>query len=41
MKSILVIDDNESVRSVVTTVLSNFGFVVREATSGESAIQMC
>ncbi len=40
MKSILVIDDNESVRSVVTTVLTNSGFVVREATSGESAIQM-
>lgn len=40
MKSILVIDDNEDVRYIVTTVLRNFGFAVREATSGESAIQM-
>jgi two-component system sensor histidine kinase/response regulator len=40
MKSILVIDDNENVRYIVTTVLRNFGFAVREATSGESAIQM-
>jgi len=40
MKNILVIDDNEEVRSVVTSVLRNFGFEVREATSGESAIEM-
>lgn len=40
MKSILVIDDNEDVRTIVTAVLRNFGFTVREATSGESAIQM-
>jgi CheY-like chemotaxis protein len=40
MKSILVIDDNEDVRTIVTAVLRNFGFSVREATSGESAIQM-
>jgi CheY-like chemotaxis protein len=39
MKNILVIDDNDEVRSVVTSVLRNFGFVVREATSGEAAIQ--
>jgi CheY-like chemotaxis protein len=40
MKTILVIDDNEEVRSVVTTVLRNFGFCVREAISGEAAINM-
>ncbi len=40
MKSILVIDDNQEVRTIVKTVLGNFGFAVREATSGESAIQM-
>jgi CheY-like chemotaxis protein len=40
MKSILVIDDNDDVRSIVTDVLRNFGFAVREATSGDSAIQM-
>ena len=40
MKSILVIDDNDDVRSIVTSVLRNFGFAVREATSGESAIRM-
>jgi len=40
MKTILVIDDNEDVRCIVTTVLRNFGFAVREATSGESAIGM-
>ncbi|MGA2542381.1 MAG: response regulator [Verrucomicrobiota bacterium] len=40
MKNILVIDDNDDVRSIVTAVLRNFGFAVREATSGEAAIQM-
>jgi CheY-like chemotaxis protein len=40
MKNILVIDDNEDVRSIVTTVLRNFGFEVREAASGESGIRM-
>ena len=40
MKSILVIDDSDDVRSIVTAVLRNFGFEVREATSGETAIQM-
>lgn len=40
MKSILVIDDNDNVRNIVTTVLRNFGFGVREAASGNAAIQM-
>jgi len=40
MKSILVIDDNDDVRSIVRTVLSIFGFEVREAADGEKGIQM-
>jgi len=40
MKSILVIDDNDDVRSIVTTILRNFGFDVREAAGGDAAIQM-
>jgi CheY-like chemotaxis protein len=40
MKNILVIDDNDDVRSIVTSILRNFGFAVREATSGEAGIQM-
>jgi CheY-like chemotaxis protein len=40
MKRILVIDDNEDVRTIVTTVLRSFGFEVREAASGESGIRM-
>jgi CheY-like chemotaxis protein len=40
MKSILVIDDSMDVRLVVAAVLRNFGFNVREATSGEAGIQM-
>jgi CheY-like chemotaxis protein len=40
MKNILIIDDSEEVRSVIMAVLSNFGFAVREAASGEEAIRM-
>jgi len=40
MKSILVIDDNDDVRSIVTTVLRSFGFAVREAAGGDAAIPM-
>jgi CheY-like chemotaxis protein len=40
MKTIIVIDDNDEVRSVVTAVLRNFGFTVLEATGGEDAIRM-
>ena len=35
-----MIDDSDEVRSIVTAVLRNFGFEVREATSGETGIQM-
>ncbi len=40
MKNILVIDDNDDVRSLVVTVLKNFGFSVWQASSGEEAIEM-
>jgi CheY-like chemotaxis protein len=40
MKNILVIDDNDDVRALVVTVLQDFGFSVREATSGNAAIEM-
>jgi CheY-like chemotaxis protein len=40
MKNILVIDDCSDVRMVVTAVLRNFGFEVREATDGAEAIRM-
>ena len=39
MKHILVIDDNDEVRAVVTGVLRNFGFTVSEAAGGEEGIQ--
>jgi CheY-like chemotaxis protein len=40
MQSIIVIDDNDEVRAVVTAVLKNFGFTVFEATSGDEAIRL-
>jgi two-component system, sensor histidine kinase and response regulator len=40
MKSILVIDDNDDVRALVAAVLTNFGFVVRQATCGEEGIEL-
>lgn len=40
MKSILVIDDDDEVRSVVVTTLTQAGFSVREATEGRAGIQM-
>jgi CheY-like chemotaxis protein len=40
MKNILVIDDNDDIRSLVATILTDFGFSVRQARSGEEAIQM-
>jgi two-component system, sensor histidine kinase and response regulator len=40
MKNILVIDDDEDVRSLVAAVLENFGFTVRQAASGEQAVQL-
>ncbi|HEY3856119.1 MAG TPA: response regulator [Verrucomicrobiae bacterium] len=40
MKNILVIDDSDDVRALVVTVLQDFGFSVRQATSGNQAIEM-
>jgi two-component system sensor histidine kinase/response regulator len=40
MKNILVIDDTTELRSLIATVLLNFGFAVREAANGEIGVQM-
>ncbi len=40
MKSILVIDDTEEVRNLIATVLTNYGFTVREAANGKMGIEM-
>ena len=40
MKRILVIDDKEDVRSVVTSMLTSFGFSTCEARTGHEGLQM-
>jgi DNA-binding response OmpR family regulator len=40
MKTILVIDDNEQIRTLVTAVLGNYAFNVIQADSGETGVQM-
>lgn len=40
MKTVLVIDDTEDVRSLISGVLANFGFTVREAPNGKLGVQM-
>jgi DNA-binding response OmpR family regulator len=40
MKTILVIDDTEDVRSLIATVLTNYGFTVREAPDGQLGVRM-
>jgi CheY-like chemotaxis protein len=40
MKSILVIDDKEEIRTLINAVLSNYGFTVLEAGSGRLGVQM-
>lgn len=40
VKSILVIDDDDEVRSVVVTTLTQAGYSVREAIEGRAGIQM-
>jgi DNA-binding response OmpR family regulator len=40
MKSILVIDDADEVRNLIATVLTNYGFTVREAPNGKLGIRM-
>ena len=38
--SILVVDDDESIRQIVRICLSEEGFVVREASNGQMALEM-
>jgi DNA-binding response OmpR family regulator len=40
MKSILVIDDTEDIRNLIATVLTNYGFTVREAPNGQVGVRM-
>ncbi|HZM03420.1 MAG TPA: response regulator [Candidatus Saccharimonadales bacterium] len=40
MKNILVIDDTADLRNLIATILSNFGFTVREAANGHMGLQM-
>jgi CheY-like chemotaxis protein len=40
MKTVLIIDDKEEVRSVVKTTLTQFGFATHEAANGREGIQM-
>lgn len=40
MQTILVIDDTEDVRDLVATVLTRYGFTVREAPNGKLGVQM-
>ncbi|HEX3798818.1 MAG TPA: response regulator [Verrucomicrobiae bacterium] len=40
MPNILVIDDTNDIRSVVVETLHNFGFATREATDGETGLQL-
>jgi CheY-like chemotaxis protein len=40
MKSILVIDDKEEIRTLINAVLTNYGFNVMEADNGRRGVQM-
>jgi two-component system sensor histidine kinase/response regulator len=40
MNNVLVIDDTDEIRSLIGTVLRNFGFTVREAANGQQGIKM-
>jgi two-component system sensor histidine kinase/response regulator len=40
MKTILIIDDTEDIRELISTVLTNYGFTVREAPNGQLGVQM-
>jgi CheY-like chemotaxis protein len=40
MKSILVIDDTDDIRELTATVLTQYGFRVREAQNGQVGVQM-
>ena len=40
MKQILIIDDNESIRSILSRFLKKFGYRVKTAKSGEEGIEL-
>jgi two-component system sensor histidine kinase/response regulator len=40
MNTILIIDDTEDIRNLIASVLTNYGFTVREAPNGQLGIQM-
>jgi CheY-like chemotaxis protein len=40
VQTILIIDDTEDVRYLISTVLTNYGFTVREASDGKLGVQM-
>jgi CheY-like chemotaxis protein len=40
MKSILVIDDKDDIRSFISLALTSFGFSIRQAHDGDRALQM-
>jgi two-component system sensor histidine kinase/response regulator len=40
MQTILIIDDTEDVRFLISTVLTNYGFTVREAPNGQLGVRM-
>jgi DNA-binding response OmpR family regulator len=40
MKTILIIDDTEDIRNLIASVLTNYGFTVREAPNGQLGVQM-
>ncbi len=40
MPNVLVIDDTTDVRSVIVQTLANFGFATREATDGQTGLEM-
>ena len=39
--SVLIVEDNESVRSLLSTTLSEAGFSVSEAENGKQAMKIC
>src|SRR5271154_6583791 len=39
MKSVLIIDDKEEIRSIVKTTLTQFGFATFEAANGQEGIE--
>lgn len=40
MKNILIIDDNDAIRNVIAAAISDYGFQVQEAPSGQVGLEM-